>query len=95
MNPAVKNRTVTVTIKHEARAGPKPVVATRIDSEHGNSLQARNDMGAPTVPSAAQLTQLMAASVVAPTPIAHSTSGSSTTIAVPMTADGCVRLNFA
>jgi beta-xylosidase len=86
---------VTVTVKHEAGAGPKSVVATRIDAQHGNSLQAWSDMGAPAGPSAAQLLRLMAASVVAPTPIAHSTRGSSTTIAVPMTADGCVRLNFA
>ena len=92
---AVKNRTVTVTVKHAAGAGPASVVAWRIDSEHGNSREAWEALGSPAVPAARQLQHLKVVSQINPEPVKHTTSGGSTTIDVPMTGDSAVRLNFA
>lgn len=90
----MKNRTVKVTIKHAAEAGPKAVEAWWIDDSHGNSLAAWKAMGSPAVPSDDQLTTLIKASEIAPESVAHTTTGKTTVVEVPMVSDSAVRLNF-
>ena len=71
---------------------PTTALQYRIDSESANPLGLYHVMGSLPVPSAEQRRQLMAESVVKPTPVAVSSEGSITVLMPPNSA---VMVTFA